>query len=65
MSVNLLSTNIVNAVRERLLNKINRLIARRNVLLSNMNLYSLDHLTKLIGEINEQLVSTVSEAAIN
>jgi hypothetical protein len=64
MSINLLSSNIVCDIRERLLGKINRLIAKRAALFANMNLYSVDQISKLIEEVNKQLVITVTEARI-
>ena len=64
MSINLYSTNIVTDIREKLLHKINRLIAKRAALFANMNLYSVDQLSKLIEEINEQLVITVNQTNI-
>jgi hypothetical protein len=64
MSVNLLSTSVVADFREKLLRKINRLIAKRAALFANMNHYSLDQLSKLIEETNQQLFATVSQATI-
>jgi hypothetical protein len=49
MSINLLSANIVTDIREKLLIQINKLIAKRAVLFANMNLYSVDQLSKLIS----------------
>lgn len=65
MSINLLSTNIVCDIREKLLTKINKLIAKRAALFANMNLYSVDQLSKLLEEINKQLVITATQAKIN
>ena len=64
MSVNLLSTSIVADIREKLLLKINRLIAKRTTLFANMNKYSYDQLSKLIEETNQQLFMTVKQADI-
>lgn len=64
MSINLYSTNIVTDIRDKLLHKINKLIAKRAALFANMNLYSVDQLSKLIEEINEQLVITVNRTNI-
>lgn len=64
MSINLYSANIVESIKDKLLNKINKLIAKRALLFSNMNLYSLTQLTKLIAEVNQQLALTVSQAKI-
>ena len=59
MSVSLLSTSVVADIREKLLLKINRLIAKRATLFANMNRYSYDQLSKLIEETNQQLFMTV------
>lgn len=64
MSVNLLSTSIVSEIREKLLVKINRLIAKRATLFANMNKYSFDQLSKLMEETNQQLFMTVKQANI-
>ena len=64
MSINLLSSNIIEDVQNELLNKIQILVKRRAQLFKNMNLYSLNQLTKLIEEINRQLQITVKETNI-
>jgi hypothetical protein len=64
MDINLLSTNIVTEIREKLLSKINKLILKRAELFAHMNLYSVNQLSKLIEEINEQLVVTVNQTNI-
>ena len=51
-------------IREKLLLKINRLIAKRATLFANMNRYSYDQLSKLIEETNQQLFMTVKQANI-
>lgn len=51
-------------IREKLLLKINRLIAKRATLFANMNKYSYDQLSKLIEETNQQLFMTVKQADI-
>jgi len=55
MDINLLSSNIIEDVQNELLSKIEKLVKHRALLFQNMNLYSLNQLTKLIEEINRQL----------
>lgn len=52
MTINLLSANIVTQIREKLLNKVNKIISKRAQLFANMNLYSIDLFSKLTQEIN-------------
>ena len=41
------------------------MIAKRAALFANMNLYSVDQLSKLIEEINKQLVVTATQCKID
>jgi hypothetical protein len=58
------STSVAHEVKERVLKKALALVAKRQVLFKNMNLYSLEQLSKLIQEINEQNVLTVTSTDI-
>lgn len=58
------STYIASEVKESLLKKALAIIAKRQLLFKNMNVYSVDQLSKLMQEINEQAVMVAHASTI-
>ncbi len=58
------SANIAASINETLLKKALVILGRRQKLYKNMNLYSLDQLSKVIEEINEQQTLKIRSTCI-